>query len=46
MITPLQTFLNRKIIEKDQIDSPNAHIYDRSRFWLGTGTSINIRGVN
>ena len=37
---------NTKIVEIDQIDNPNTHILDRSLYWLGTGTSIKVAGLN
>ena len=36
--------VNRKIVERDKIDTPNTQIHDRSFFWLGTGTSIKKSG--
>ena len=33
-----QTQNNRKILERGKITTPNTQIYDRSVFWLGTGT--------
>ena len=35
---------NRKIIEKETIDTLNTNIHDRSLPWLGTGTSIKRGG--
>ena len=37
---------NIKIVERGKIDTPTTHIYDRSRSWLGTGTSIKSSGVS
>jgi hypothetical protein len=31
---------NRKIVERDKIDTPNTQIHDCSLFWLGTCNSI------
>jgi len=36
---------NRKILEKDNIDSPNRQIHDGTLSCLGTGTSMTIGGV-
>ena len=36
---------NRKITERDQIDTTNTHIHDRSFSWLGTSTSIKSGGI-
>ena len=36
---------NRKIVERDEIDTYNAQIHDNSLFGLGTGTSIKSGGV-
>jgi hypothetical protein len=32
--------VNRKIVERIEIDTTNTPIYDRALFWLGTDTSI------
>ena len=37
---------NRKIVDKDEIDTPNTQIHDGSLHWLGTCTSIKSGGVN
>jgi hypothetical protein len=31
---------NRKIVERDEIDTINTHIHDCSFSWFGTGTSV------
>ena len=36
--------VNRKIVERDKIGTPNTQIHDLSFFWLGTGTSIKKSG--
>ena len=36
---------NRQIEEWGKIDTPNAHIHDRSLSWLGTCTSIKRQNV-
>jgi len=33
---------NRKIVKGGKIDTPNTQIHDRSRSWLGIGTSIKL----
>jgi hypothetical protein len=38
------TKFNRKIVERDTIDTPNAQMHDRSLCWLGIGTSIKNNG--
>jgi hypothetical protein len=37
---------NRKIVERDKIDTSNTQVHDRSLSWCGTGTLINSGGVN
>ena len=39
---------NRKIVERDKIDTNNTQMHDRSFSWLGTGTSLKIKvaGLN
>ena len=37
--------MNRKIVYRGHIDTPNTHIHDRSLHWLGTGISIKGDGV-
>jgi hypothetical protein len=36
---------NRKIVDKEKIDTPNTQIHDCSVSWLDTGTSIKSGGV-
>ena len=36
---------NIKIVERDQIDTSNRHVDDRSLPWLGTGTSMKSGGL-
>jgi hypothetical protein len=36
---------NRKIVGRDNIDTPDKHIHDRSLSRLGTGTSIYRDGL-
>jgi hypothetical protein len=36
---------NIKIVERDQIDTSNRHVDDRSLPWLGTGTSMKSGGA-
>ena len=36
---------NRKIVERNKIDTPNTQIHDFSIFWLGTDTSIKCGRV-
>ena len=37
---------NRKIVERDNIDTPSTQIHDCSLSWLGLVTSITLGGVN
>ena len=34
---------NRKIVERDKIDTPSTQIHDRSLSWLGTGISLQYK---
>ena len=36
---------NRKIVDRDKIETTNTQIHDGTLFWLGTGTSIKSGGV-
>jgi hypothetical protein len=36
---------NIKIVERDQIDTSNTHVHDRSLPWLCTGTSMKSGGL-
>jgi hypothetical protein len=36
---------NRKIVERDKIDTSNTQIHDLSLFWLATGTPMKSCGV-
>ena len=36
---------NRKIVERDNIDTPNKQMHDRSLSWLCTNTFIKSGGV-
>jgi hypothetical protein len=36
---------NRKILERDKINTPNTKIRHRSFSWIGTGTSVKDGGV-
>jgi hypothetical protein len=37
--------LNRKVVDRDKLDTPNKPIHDRLRSWLDAGTSIKSGGV-
>jgi hypothetical protein len=37
--------LNRKVVDRDKLDTPNTPIHDRLRSWLDAGTSIKSGGV-
>jgi hypothetical protein len=37
--------LNRKVVDRDKLDTPNTPIQDRLRSWLDAGTLIKSGGV-